>query len=178
MGGLPSGHAGGGCTEIPVVVCSVLELTLIRYGQYFRQRLLDLGRLRDRRILSRMPGHHDHDGFFGGWTTEHFSQEFHRVRCVRQCCQPGMVQRCHEETGSHADALGNVVILESGTIIELAPALGENYNQPGCDLQVGFLFVGADRLKRFQSFIAGSTGVEFSFFRFGGETNPVFELGI
>ena len=135
----------------------------LQHGQDLVQRLLDLGHARHRRIRRRMPDRHDHHRLFRRWAVQKFVQELHRIWRVCQNRQPGVMQGRDQKTGGDADAFGDIVILESGAVIQLSPALRENDDQPGRDIEMRLAGVGADRFQRLQPFLAAAAIVELLF---------------
>ena len=106
----------------------------------------------------------DHRRLFRARATQGAIEELHRIRRVCQADQTSGMQRCQQNAGGNVHAFGYVVVLVTGAVRKLAPALGEDHDQPGRDGQMRFVFIGADRLQRLDPFIASATCIELAFF--------------
>ena len=98
----------------------------------------------------------DHHGLLRCGPTQKGVEKFHGVGRVCQHRKPGTVQCRNQETRGDPHAFGHVVVLVARAVVKGAPALGEDHDQPGRDVEMGLGDAGAHGLERFQPFVAGT----------------------
>ena len=109
---------------------------------------------------------------------KHGVQDLHRVRRMHQRREPGLVQGRQKKRAGDAGAFRHIVILEPRAVVELAPALREDDDQPGRLFQMRLVVGCADLLQRLQPFAAGTAVIEAPLLFLGGIANPAYHRRI
>jgi hypothetical protein len=95
-----------------------------------------------------------HHRLLGSGAASKSVEELHRVRRMRERDEARVVQCGKEEAGGIPDAFGHAVVPEAAPVVELAPALREDHDEPGRDLEMRLLGRGPDGFERLQPLVA------------------------
>ena len=118
-------------------------------------------------VIGRVARHENQERTLVLATAEDVAQEPHRAGRMRQCRQPGAVQRSDQEPGRDSNRLLNVEILFLASVRTDPPDLGKYHNQPRCDFKERLVLVRTQHRQRLEPFVGCSPVVEFVFLRLG-----------